>query len=313
MKKIIIKDIIFFLILLILLILLSKIFVPKDNTDKAGMKVNGLTQIYGEKENTVDIIVLGNSESFTSIIPMKMWEDCGYTCQICGYPGLVLPDTMKSLYDATRNQKPKLVVLEANAIFDEVSITIPFSRLIQTLLPITEYHDRWKNLRLEDFYKDVEYTSTDYMKGFKYIHHSKPADIENYMKYSEDEYYISIKGKAYLKILNEYCKKIGAKFMVMSVPSTVNWSYEKHNTVQAIADKEQFAFLDFNILTKELGIDWNIDTLDNGDHMNYFGSLKLTDYFEDYVEKMNILEDHRNDEKYDSWNKDLLEFKKEIE
>ena len=134
MKKIIIKGISFFVILIIMLIILSKIFIPKDNTLEAGMKENGLTQMYGEKENTIDLIVLGNSESFTSIIPMKIWEDTGYTCQICGYPGLVLPDTMKSLYDATRKQKPKIVVLEANVVFDEVSITVPFARLLQTVL-----------------------------------------------------------------------------------------------------------------------------------------------------------------------------------
>lgn len=75
MKKIILKIIFFFLILLLLLIGLSCIFHPKNNTAEAGMEINGATQILGEKENTIDIIVLGNSEAFTSIIPMKLWED----------------------------------------------------------------------------------------------------------------------------------------------------------------------------------------------------------------------------------------------
>ena len=75
MKKIIFKIIAFFLIFFLILLLLSRVFIPKNNTEEAGMKVNGVTQILGEKENTVDLIVLGNSESFTSIIPMKLWED----------------------------------------------------------------------------------------------------------------------------------------------------------------------------------------------------------------------------------------------
>lgn len=313
MKKIILKILTFFIILLFLLIILSLIFRPKDNTIEAGMKINGLTQMYGEKENTVDIIVLGNSESFTSIIPMKIWEDKGYTCQICGYPGLVLPDTIKSLYDATRNQKPKIVILEANVIFDEVSITVPFARLIQELLPITEYHDRWKNLKLDDFYKKIEYTSTDYMKGFHYKTDIKPADSSNYMKYTDEIHEISLKSKIYLKIINEYCKKNDAKLIIMSVPSTINWNYQKHNGIKEFTDKEKIEFLDFNILTEEMKIDWKNDTLDSGDHMNYYGSVKLTNYFEKYIEKFNILENHKNDEKYDSWNKDLINYKKDIE
>ena len=75
MKKKILKIIVFFLILFLLLFGLSFIFKPKNNTEEAGMEVNGLTQMLGEEDNTIDLIVLGNSEAFTSIIPMKLWED----------------------------------------------------------------------------------------------------------------------------------------------------------------------------------------------------------------------------------------------
>ena len=312
MKKIILKIFLFFLILLLLLIILSFIFTPKDNTEEAGMKINGLTQMYGEKENTIDLIVLGNSESFTSIIPMKLWDDYGYTCQICGYPGLVLPDTMKSLYDATRKQKPKVVVLEANVIYDDVAITVPFARIVQTVLPITEYHDRWKNIKINDFYKKVEYTSTDYMKGYHYITNIDPANTDEYMKESEEENELLLKNKIYLKIINEYCKRINAELIIMSVPSTVNWNYEKHNGVKKFTDEENIKFIDFNVLTQELGIDWSKDTLDKGDHMNYYGSLKLTEYFGEYIEKLNILENHKKDDLYNSWKDDLIKYKKEV-
>lgn len=313
MKKILLKVILFFIILFILLIITSFIFLPKDNTAEAGMKVNGLTKMYGEKENTIDMIVLGNSEAFTSIIPMKIWEDCGYTCQICGYPGLVLPDTMKSLYDATRKQKPKIVILEANVIYDEVSITVPLARVVQTILPITEYHNRWKNLNIDDFYKKREYKSTDHMKGFHYKTDIEPADNSNYMIYTEEQQNISLKSQIYLKILNAYCKKIGAKFMILSVPSTKNWNYEKHNGIKRFVDKENIDFLDYNLLTEELDIDWENDSLDGGDHMNFKGSLKLTDYFEEYIKKFNILESHKGDEKYENWEKDLIKYKDKIE
>lgn len=312
MKKIIIKSIAFFVILFLILVWLSFIFKPKNNTEEAGMKVNGLTQLLGEEENTIDLIVLGNSEAFTSIIPMKLWEDKGYTSQICGYPGIVLPDTIKSLYDATRTQNPKVVVLESNVIFDDVSIAVPLSRVVQTILPITEYHDRWKNLKLEDFYKKTEYTSKDYLKGFHLKMVCNSADSSNYMVPSDEQQEISEKSKIYLKIMNKYCEMIGAKFVIISVPSTTNWDYKKHNALEAFTKNEGIDFIDFNVLTNELGIDWTKDTIDAGEHMNYYGSVKLTNYFEKYLEEQNLLKSHKGDKKYESWDEDLKKYKEEI-
>lgn len=311
MKKIILKVIAFFIILAILLTITSNIFVPKNNTEEAGMELNGYTQLLGEKENSVDMIVLGNSESFTSIIPMKLWEDCGYTCYICGYPGLFFADTMRILYDSTKNQNPKLVIIEGNIIYDEGPLTIFFSRIIQEILPITEYHDRWKTLDSDDFQKP-NYTSIDCMKGFHYKTISKPYDATDYMQYTDASQELSYKSKIYLKIIQAYCKHIGAELMIMSVPSALGWNYEKHNGIEQYAKNNNIRFLDFNLITDELGIDWNVDTIDGGDHMNFTGSTKLTNYFEKYIKQLNILEDHRGDSYYSNWNDDLIKYKEEI-
>ena len=312
MKKIILKVIVFFLILLGLLMYLSFVFTPKDNNTKTGKKNDGFDNVMGEKENSVDVIIMGNSESSTSVIPMKIWEDCGYTSYICGYPGATLPDAIKDLYYVTQKQKPKILVLEANMFYDDVSIIVPFSRVIQTLLPITEYHDRWKEIQITDFYKSPEYTHTDYLKGFRYKTNIQPADSSNYMIPSDDIEEISFKSKLYLQIIKSYCDKIGTKLVIISVPTTKYWSCAKHNGIQALADKENINFLDFNLLINDLNIDWNTDTLDGGDHLNYTGSIKITEYFEKYLTDMNILENHKNDGNYSSWNEDLIKFKEKI-
>lgn len=41
---------------------------------------------------------------------------------------------------------------------------------------------------------------------------------------------------------------------------------QRHNEVQALADALAVPYLDLNLNTEELGIDWNLDTLDGGDH-----------------------------------------------
>lgn len=309
--KNVIKTIVFFIILFILLVIISRIFIPKNNTDDAGLDSYGRNQILGEKDNTVDLMVLGNSESFTSIIPMKLWEDCGYTSYICGNPGQVLPDSMQILYELSQKQDFKVVVLEANVIYEDGPLTLPATRVLYHVLPISKYHDRWKSLQIRDFDLKEEYTSTDPLKG--YFHRAdgiKPADATGYMAYSDGIFDISKRGKLYLKIMNEYCKANDIKFIIMSVPSTVNWNYEKHNGMQKFCDEEGIEFIDFNMLTDKLEIDWNKDTLDGGDHMNIYGSIKLTDYFEEYLSENNLLQSHKDDSSYSKWNEDLEDYKK---
>ena len=75
----IVKCISFILILLIILIILSYIAIPKNNSKEFGMENVEANGILGEKDDSIDIYVVGDSESFTSIIPMKLWEDYGFT------------------------------------------------------------------------------------------------------------------------------------------------------------------------------------------------------------------------------------------
>ena len=39
--------------------------------------------ILGEKENSIDVIMYGDSETIASTMPMKIYEDYGYTMHIC--------------------------------------------------------------------------------------------------------------------------------------------------------------------------------------------------------------------------------------
>ena len=56
-----------------------------------------------------------------------------------------------------------------------------------------------------------------------------------------------------------------------------------------------------NLLQDEIQIDWNNDTKDAGDHLNYSGAAKVTNYLGEYLNNRDILTDHREDEKYHSW------------
>ena len=53
----------------------------------------------------------------------------------------------------------------------------------------------------------------------------------------------------------------------------------------------------------DLKINWKKDTKDKGNHLNYRGAKKVTKYLGNYLKKTGLLEDHRKDSKYESWDR----------
>lgn len=296
-------------ILLLILIILSYIFIPKNNSKEFGIHEVYANGILGEADNTIDVIVVGNSEAYSSIIPMELWRDYGFTSYVCSTSGQTLSESMKFVYTATRKQSPKIVILEADNICKKASLKDPIEKVARYILPITEYHDRWKNLNINDFCTLPDYTWTDDMKGYRYSLDVCEANDNGYMEYTDKKGKIPRENKLYLKVLNEFCKANDIKLIVVSTPSTKNWNYKNHNSIKNLTEEEDIEFLDFNYRWKELKINWRTETSDAGDHLNYYGALKVTRYLGKYLYDKGMLEDHREDEMYEKWNESFERYK----
>lgn len=303
-----VKPIIFIILLDVFVYGAGIILEPKDNTKKNGIYEVRANGFYAEKKNSLDVLVIGDSESFTSISPLQMYEEHGFTGYALGGNAQKIYDSYYHLKRALENQKPKVVMLETNTLFRRYTIIDTINGEFNNLTPLFKYHDRWKRLSLRDFNLTKDYTYRDPSKGFYVRTKIEKASPRNYMAKSKNIYEMPSINAYYVEKIYELCKEQGIEFMLFSAPSLKNWYYAKHAGTQNVADELGIDFLDLNMIS-EIGIDWTVDTNDAGDHVNMTGAMKVTSYVGDYLAKKYNLVDRRNDPYYEEWDKDLEKYK----
>ena len=308
MRKHILSSVAFLLILAVLLAAASYVVLPKNNTKEAGMLTPQANGILGEPEDTIDVLILGNSESYCGIIPMEIWREQGITSYVSGSSNQKLYQSEQYMRSAFRKQSPKIVILETLAVFTDYGRTEVLPEIAGEWIPILRYHDRWKSLRAEDWYKPVRYTRLWGDKGYHEFRRAEAANAEGYMKPTEDTKHVLSKNRDHIRNMQAFCQKHGAQLVLVSVPSTVNWTQEKHNGIAEMADSLGITYLDLNLMHDEVPIDWEVDTQDKGDHLNITGARKVSDFIGQWLAETGLFEDKRSWEAYSQWNQFLQEY-----
>lgn len=318
MKKIIkriVSCVLFVAILLGLLQVSSLIFQPKSNDKASGIHYTRANGIFSEPKDSIDTVFIGDSEVYHSFIPLNIWRDYGITSYDVSSPSQKLVYSMEFLKKTFENQSPKIVFLETNAIFRKSYLEDEITYKAEQIFPVFRYHDRWKNLQLKDFSATVEYTANENNKGYYFTKKSKPATdkaIKEYMKYSDVSAPILSTNRKYLNGIAKFCKNHGVKLVLISTPSTKNWNYQRHNAMEAVSKDLGVDYIDTNLLRDDIPIDWKKDTKDKGDHLNYKGAVKMTNYIGKYLDDTKLFKDKRNDPSYDNWNTCLDKFEKQV-
>lgn len=311
--KRILAFLVFSLILVALLLGASFVFSPKNNMSEFGMEETKANGILGEKKNTIDTLVLGDSEAYSSITPMQLWKENGYTAYVCGTSGQMLSYSLVMLNRAMEKQKPKIVILETNAIYRKISLKQALKTELTRYFSVFQYHDRWKSLSLHDFIGKAEFTWTDDFKGYRYNDKIAPSAKEDHMHPTKKAAEIPELNAQYVREIKQICEENGSRLVLVSTPSTVNWNCERHNGIQNLANEIGCEYIDLNLMNEKIGIDWNRDTYDRGDHLNYFGAVKVTRFLSEYLKQTGLLADHRADPEYAKWDDSLKKYEALIE
>lgn len=298
------RSILFFGLLIVLMLVASRVFTPKNNVKDSALKSENVNGIKGENKDSIDVLILGDSEAYCSISPMEMWHKQGITSYVCGTSGQYIYVSYDILNDVLKDQDIKTVVLETNTIYRHFDTSKYLFARGKLVFPLLQYHNRWKTINLKDFYASVDYEWRDFKKGYIYQNQIVPASTEDYMKSNDHSKKPEDLNKKCFEDIVNVCKDNDTKLVLLSTPSTKNWNYEKHNGVKELADKYDITYIDLNLKNKDIGLDWKQDTKDKGDHMNYHGAVKVSNYLADFLKKEYKLADHRNDDKYKTWHED---------
>ncbi|MGN0165296.1 MAG: hypothetical protein ACI39R_03865 [Lachnospiraceae bacterium] len=308
-----VKSVAFFVILCFLIWCTGLVFRPKENTKRAGMTHVNANALAAEEENSLDVVFVGNSESYNTFIPLEMYENYGFTSYICGSGGQYMYETYYYVNKIFETQSPKLIVLEADTLFKKSDYRGILTYQTKKAVPLLEFHDRWKSLSLEDLYTKPDYSTPNGTKGYVLCTVVKPPkDKKDYMTENHFTCEVCSINEWYLSKIKELCEEHGSELLLVSAPSHRNWSYDRNEKVQALADTYSLEYLDFNMLCDEVQIDWKKDTKDKGDHLNYFGATKVSAYFGNWLADNYDLPDHRNDAAYADWDVKLKEFKEQV-
>lgn len=312
MWKNILRSIVFLTIFSLLFLAVSPVFIPKDNTSQAGIHDSHAKGFLAEPENTIDVLFLGDSEAYSSFIPLRIWEQYGITSYVCSAGDQMMYQAYSYLERVFQTHSPRYVILETNALYREFTLADMLSHSAEERFLYLRYHDRWKELSPEDWYSPISFSGIVRDRGYAYHTEVRPADASEHMTPSEEVQPVPLLNQWYARLIRDFCWERGVPLMLVSTPSSVNWSTYYHNGVTQMSQELEIPYTDMNLMTDEIPINWATDSYDAGNHLNYDGACKVTDYLGAFLWDTGLFTDKRENAAYAAWNTSLEDFKAEV-
>lgn len=329
LRKAILKGSTFLVLIVVIISILNSIFILK--TGHRNKLIEGL---YKHKGNAYDVVMMGSSHMHGGIDPNVLWHQQGITSFVYATGGQPIDVTYYMLKEVLKRHNNPIVVVDLyylglideygkegyvrNAL-DNMNFSLnkliaimnctPRQDRINYLVPIMKYHDRWKELTVQDFFYD---SSTDYYaKGF--VAGTDKYGKDNSSVLTTETVDLPPKSEEYLIKIIELSRKEGFKLIFTNLPhdynSTVDVEYwikepgKMFNKVTELVNENDIPFINYNAKLTEIGFDFKAD-MNNSSHLSIWGAKKVTVDFGKFLKENYSLVDHRSDDQYAQWNID---------
>lgn len=330
------KFLVFMCVFILLLNFTSRVFTPYWKIDNKEGQTHITRGFYSERRNTLDVLFVGSSNMYKGVSPMVLYDKYGITSYDLASPSARAWNIYYTLSSAIEYQKPKVVFIDCATLLYQNTETeenrrttfdnMPFSytklkalsdkeiasnefEALSYAFPIFRYHERWKDLKYDDFDK-VNKNFKFKTRGYIYVDRWKDfSSSSDYMNKTENKKDINEKTLSYLEKIEDLAKEYDFDIVYLGIVDSIKWNHENSEYISKYAKSVNRAFIDFN--TIDIGYDWSYDSQD-GVHSNIFGATKMTNYVAEYLNNNYDLANHKNDSKYKRWNKDLKEYKLKV-
>lgn len=188
--KKLIKSIIFVVLFATMLAVLCEVFTPKTSDLQGGMTNPNARLFYGERKNSIDLLVLGDSNAYCAYSPMFIWKKYGIPSYVAAEGNQNIVGALNILDEVLECQSPKVMVFDVNMLWSGKTDTQRTEDCITNILykyvPIIKYHNRWKNMSLGDGFKGKNYTYRSSTRGQNLSRKVLPYVGEDKMQESDE-------------------------------------------------------------------------------------------------------------------------------
>lgn len=247
-------------------------------------------------EESYDVLFFGDSIAWATYNPEIFWEIGGISTYNCATSGQWLGDGKIILNTALERVHPKIIVWDANSIYTRISHAKYY---LSQYMPVFHYHFAY-------LYRNQP-RERDSLRGFSSDAVTNPyTNNPDYMTDMALQPYTNLASENLEEIYN-ICKDYNIALVLTCSPNASAWNMGRHKAVQEWCDSHGVEFIDYNLLTEEIGIDWSADTRDGGEHLNNSGADKVCRHLSDYLMNHYNLQNHGNDPTYSKWIEDYGE------
>ncbi len=302
--KLILRYTAFLTVLIILILIAQNILMLKWQFEDSGYITEWQNEYRDLKKDSVDVLVLGSSNAYTSYNPILVYEETGINSFVLAGPDQTLKASLNVLKESFKTQSPAVIVLELYAIdmqnkMDETrlhqiydtrllslekiaeleELRFENDKLVDLLIPIFRYHTRWEELTKLDY---TYLTNIDAfaLKGFEARGRANEIPFQA-LNSSNTPPYLSDENEAMLDDILSLCKENNAQLLLYKAPSA-SWSQQSSSNCHFYANQNDLHFIDFNMLSDEFSFNSKHD-FDDDKHLNYIGAHKTSSYLGNFL------------------------------
>lgn len=296
-----------------------------------------LNDFYHLKDNTVDLLCIGSSHVYYSIHTCRLYDQHGIASYLLASPGQPVWLSYYFLEEALKTQSPQLVIFDVCTLYRKdseagaaswpslISMKPSASKwkairavnqekkqldTIAAFFSFPYYHTRYAQLDRQDYENTKKVRYNGYFPSFERISGQELAEWQQIDRSGFDKAEpVSEQTELYFRKLIELCQARNLPLVLVNAPY-LNQTEEKqqaYNYIRMIAEEYAVPFLDCNYI-EEIQIDYEKDLLEPS-HLNYYGSIKYTDYLAKYLQKYYTLPDRRADLRYQNWEQASRKFR----